>query len=153
MRLWAVCVVAACWTAPPPRSPAPPEPAAVTVRPRPARHPAQTQLDDAMIAMTELTDRMCACPDKACADAVTKDHKFILVDLKSSNGTFVNGRRITAPVVVRETDTIVIGDYTLAVESELEPTLIERPTPYLPADDAEAKLLDEIADDASRLVY
>ena len=43
------------------------------------------------------------------ARLVLKDGKYILVDLKSATGTFVNGRKMTAPLVVKETDTIVIG--------------------------------------------
>ena len=31
---------------------------------------------------------------------VFKDGKYIIVDLKSTNGTYVNGRKITAPLVV-----------------------------------------------------
>ncbi len=50
---------------------------------------------------------------------VLKDGKYIVVDLKSTNGTFINGKRIAAPQVVRPTDKIYIGDYILNVE---EPT-------------------------------
>src|SRR4029079_14735999 len=44
---------------------------------------------------------------------VLKDGKFIIVDLKSTNGTYVNGKNITAPQVIKSTDKIYIGDYTL----------------------------------------
>jgi pilus assembly protein CpaF len=44
---------------------------------------------------------------------VLKDGKFIIVDLKSTNGTYVNGKKITAPQVIKATDKIYIGDYTL----------------------------------------
>src|SRR5438093_13010710 len=47
---------------------------------------------------------------------VRKDGKFIVVDLKSTNGTYVNGRKITSPLVVKSTDKIYIGDFILAVE-------------------------------------
>ncbi|MBI5482721.1 MAG: Flp pilus assembly complex ATPase component TadA [Deltaproteobacteria bacterium] len=47
---------------------------------------------------------------------VLKDGKYIVVDLKSTNGTFINGKRIAAPQVVRPTDKIYIGDYILNVE-------------------------------------
>ncbi|MFN7132506.1 MAG: FHA domain-containing protein, partial [Myxococcales bacterium] len=46
---------------------------------------------------------------------VLKDGKFIIVDLKSTNGTYVNGKRISAPQVLKETDKIYIGDYILNV--------------------------------------
>jgi pilus assembly protein CpaF len=48
---------------------------------------------------------------------VVKDGKFIIVDLKSTNGTYVNGKKITAPQVVKSTDKIYIGDFTIQVAS------------------------------------
>src|SRR5882757_2246365 len=47
---------------------------------------------------------------------VLKDGKFIIVDLKSTNGTYVNGRKITSPLVVKNTDKIYIGDFILSIE-------------------------------------
>src|SRR5690348_2754330 len=47
---------------------------------------------------------------------VLKDGKFIIVDLKSTNGTYVNGRKITSPLVVKGTDKIYIGDFILSIE-------------------------------------
>jgi pilus assembly protein CpaF len=65
---------------------------------------------------------------------VLKDNRFIVVDLKSTNGTFVNGRKITSPLVVKEGDKIYVGDYVLTLEGApaldaLEPpSLIAVPT-------------------------
>jgi len=47
---------------------------------------------------------------------VLKDSRFIVVDLKSTNGTYVNGRKITSPLVVKSGDKIYIGDFILTVE-------------------------------------
>jgi pilus assembly protein CpaF len=47
---------------------------------------------------------------------VLKDGRFIVVDLKSTNGTYVNGRKITSPLVVKSTDKIYIGDFILTLE-------------------------------------
>ena len=47
---------------------------------------------------------------------VLKDGKFIVADLKSTNGTYVNGRKIVNPQVLRDTDKVYIGDYILSVE-------------------------------------
>lgn len=47
---------------------------------------------------------------------VLKDGRFIVVDLKSTNGTYVNGRKVTSPLVVKPGDKIYIGDFTLTVE-------------------------------------
>jgi pilus assembly protein CpaF len=47
---------------------------------------------------------------------VAKDGKCIIVDMKSTNGTFVNGKKIAAPQVLKPTDKIYIGDYIINVE-------------------------------------
>ncbi|MEQ8887844.1 MAG: FHA domain-containing protein, partial [Sandaracinaceae bacterium] len=47
---------------------------------------------------------------------VLKDNRFIVVDLKSTNGTYVNGRKITSPLVVKAGDKIYIGDFILTLE-------------------------------------
>src|SRR5262245_63174 len=47
---------------------------------------------------------------------VLKDSKFIIVDLKSTNGTYVNGRKITSPLVIKQNDKIYIGDFIISIE-------------------------------------
>ncbi|MFL5344795.1 MAG: ATPase, T2SS/T4P/T4SS family [Hyalangium sp.] len=47
---------------------------------------------------------------------VAKDGKLIILDMKSTNGTFVNGKKIAAPQVLKPTDKIYIGDYIINVE-------------------------------------
>lgn len=47
------------------------------------------------------------------AKLVCRDGRFILADVGSTNGTFVNGLRIEGPTMVRGVDTIVIGPYAL----------------------------------------
>jgi|APLak6261679142_1056127.scaffolds.fasta_scaffold00021_30 pilus assembly protein CpaF len=51
---------------------------------------------------------------------VLKDGKYIVVDLKSTNGTFVNGKKIAGPLVVRPTDKIYVGDYIINVDAPPE---------------------------------
>ena len=46
---------------------------------------------------------------------VVKDGKIILVDLKSTNGTFINGHKITTPHVMQEGDKVFIGDFMIEV--------------------------------------
>src|SRR5262245_37309981 len=53
---------------------------------------------------------------KRHARIVLKDGKFIIVDLKSTNGTSVNGRKITSPLVVKESDKIYISDFIMGVD-------------------------------------
>lgn len=45
-----------------------------------------------------------------------RNGKAIVVDLKSTNGTSVNNKRITSPAVLGEDDRVYIGDYTLRFE-------------------------------------
>jgi pilus assembly protein CpaF len=52
---------------------------------------------------------------KKHARIVQRDGKMVVLDLKSTNGTFVNGKRISAPQVVRETDKIQVGDFIMEV--------------------------------------
>src|SRR4026209_412411 len=53
---------------------------------------------------------------KRHARIVLKDGKFIIVDLKSTNGTYVNGRKITSPLVVKDSDKIYIGDFIVGFD-------------------------------------
>src|SRR5438477_4465710 len=64
---------------------------------------------------------------------VLKDGKFIIVDLKSTNGTYVNGRKITSPIVIKGSDKVYIGDFILAVDEQAaaEPP-VEQPPPLPP---------------------
>ncbi len=63
------------------------------------------------------------------AKLVCRDGRFILADVGSTNGTFVNGLRIDGPTMVRGIDIIVIGSYSLhfddSDEAEVE-ILIQR---------------------------
>ncbi|MGQ0508233.1 MAG: ATPase, T2SS/T4P/T4SS family [Myxococcaceae bacterium] len=49
---------------------------------------------------------------------VLKEGKLYLVDMKSTNGTYVNGKKIAAPQALRPSDKIYIGDYILNVETD-----------------------------------
>ncbi|MCL2824019.1 MAG: FHA domain-containing protein, partial [Polyangiaceae bacterium] len=51
------------------------------------------------------------------ARLLSRDGRFIVTDLKSTNGTYVNGRRITQATIVREGDKIYVGDFILRLES------------------------------------
>src|SRR5271155_3135516 len=46
-----------------------------------------------------------------------RDGRFIVTDLKSTNGTYVNGRKISQATIVREGDKIYIGDFVLRVDT------------------------------------
>ncbi len=46
-----------------------------------------------------------------------RDGRFIVTDPKSTNGTYVNGRKIAQATIVREGDKIYIGDFVLRLDS------------------------------------
>jgi hypothetical protein len=58
---------------------------------------------------------------KRHARIVVRDGKAIVVDLKTTNGTFVNGRRVQAPLVLGAGDRVVVGDHSLEVVLAPEP--------------------------------
>ena len=60
---------------------------------------------------------------------VSKDGKCIVVDMKSTNGTFVNGKKIAAPQVVKPSDKIYIGDYIINVEPLTEQSMTRTAPP------------------------
>jgi pilus assembly protein CpaF len=53
---------------------------------------------------------------KRHARLLFRDGRVIVTDLKSTNGTYVNGRKIAQATIVREGDKIYVGDYVLRVE-------------------------------------
>ncbi len=50
---------------------------------------------------------------------VVRDGKVIVVDLKATNGTFVNGKRVSSPVIVTADDKVYIGDFTFHFEPKV----------------------------------
>jgi pilus assembly protein CpaF len=46
-----------------------------------------------------------------------REGRFYVADLKSTNGTYVNGRKISQATVVREGDKIYVGDFVLRFEA------------------------------------
>ena len=55
---------------------------------------------------------------KRHARLIVRDGRYIVTDLKSTNGTYVNHRRITHATLVREGDRIYIGDFVLRIEGD-----------------------------------
>src|SRR5947209_10382460 len=47
---------------------------------------------------------------------VVKDGKIIVLDLKSTNGTYVNGKKLAGPQVITPADKVYVGDFILSVE-------------------------------------
>jgi pilus assembly protein CpaF len=57
-----------------------------------------------------------------------RDGRFIVTDLKSTNGTYVNGRKIAQATIVREGDKIYIGDFVLRLETNGAGAAAQEPT-------------------------
>ena len=55
------------------------------------------------------------------ARLVMDGSQLVITDLKSTNGTFVNGRKLSAPHVVGVNDTFSIGGFLLKAEIEENP--------------------------------
>jgi len=87
------------------------------------------------------------------ARILVSGERFLLVDLRSTNGTYVNGRRILAPTLIGEHDLVMIGELRISLEEEEGPTTEWFPAP--PYDPVEERLIAAIAarDHASRVVY
>ncbi|MEA2698255.1 MAG: pilus assembly protein CpaF, partial [Myxococcales bacterium] len=49
---------------------------------------------------------------------VVKDGALELVDLKSTNGTYVNGRKIGEPAAISNADRIQVGDFLITLQGE-----------------------------------
>src|SRR6516165_7391695 len=62
-----------------------------------------------------------------------RDGRFIVTDLKSTNGTYVNGRKIAQATIVREGDKIYIGDFVLRLDAGQPP--IQPPMEAPPMED------------------
>ncbi len=60
---------------------------------------------------------------------------WLLTDLGSTNGTFLNGERVLAPVALRDGDHVSIGDVDL-IFHDPESTFLETPFPELEVDAA-----------------
>src|SRR5919201_1679741 len=58
-----------------------------------------------------------------------RDGRFIVTDLKSTNGTYVNGRKIAQATIAREGDKIYIGDFVIRLETSGAPAGAQETAP------------------------
>lgn len=65
------------------------------------------------------------------AKLLFKDGRFIVSDLNSTNGTYVNGRKIAQATIVREGDKVYVGDFVIRLELQQQsvPNLAAPPEP------------------------
>lgn len=100
---------------------------------------AQHQLDfaEAEVGIGRLEDNALCLPknnvSKHHARLLYKDDRYVIVDQQSTNGTYVNGRRISGPSVVRRGDKIYIGDFILTLAAPRTPARASAPTTADPA--------------------
>ncbi len=81
---------------------------------------------------------------KRHARLVVNDGAVVVIDSKSTNGTYINGKRIDAPYDLRGGDKIFVGDFTLEVESEAQaPKSAPPPPPADAVDDIDGLLADD----------
>jgi pSer/pThr/pTyr-binding forkhead associated (FHA) protein len=77
--------------------------------------------------------------------------RLIVRDLGSSNGTYVNGKRIESQQVLNAGDVITVGGVTLRIDADTEAALSAPPakTGPAPGDTAEVEALTAVPDDGS----
>ena len=92
--------------------------------------------------------------EKHHARLLLSDGQLVLVALNSKSGTYVNERRVESMVVVRETDSVRIGSFTLECR-HVEIDTVDAHDRYTADHPIEQALLHEIVqrDDTSRIVY
>ncbi len=82
--------------------------------------------------------------------------EFRLTDLNSTNGTYINGRRITETTLIKKSDSVYVGEFILAFESA--PSELAPAPPPIPASprhkmppppSREAKIVDDEAPEHS----
>lgn len=57
---------------------------------------------------------------KQHARIVFREGRYFIIDRKSTNGTFVNGKRVTAPISLKGGDKIFVGDFSLTFVNPLD---------------------------------
>lgn len=55
---------------------------------------------------------------KRHARIINNGGSFVVIDAKSTNGTYINGKRIDAPYDLRAGDKVFVGDFTVELEAE-----------------------------------
>jgi len=70
---------------------------------------------------------------------VVKDGKIIVLDLKSTNGTYVNGKKLAGPQVITPSDKVYVGDFILSVEPPDFAPADELPPDELPPEQLQAE--------------
>jgi hypothetical protein len=108
-------------------------------------------LDRDEITIGRREDNLVHLPDRNVsrrhARLVQRDGTILLEDLRSANGTMVNGVRISEPVPLGDGDLVRIGDYGVALRADGMP--LEVPLPRTAASEAPAALRGDVLADTA----
>jgi hypothetical protein len=111
----------------------------------------EVPLDRDEITIGRREDNLVHLPDRNVsrrhARLVQRDGTILLEDLRSANGTMVNGVRISEPVPLGDGDLIRIGDYGVALRADGMP--LEVPLPRTAASEAPAALRGDVLADTA----
>jgi hypothetical protein len=111
----------------------------------------EVPLDRDEITIGRRDDNLVHLPDRNVsrrhARLVRRDGAVLLEDLRSANGTLVNGVRINEPVPLADGDLIRIGDYGFAVRPDGMP--LEEPLPRTAAPEPPAALRGDVLADTA----
>jgi len=110
----------------------------------------EVPLDRDEITIGRREDNLVHLPDRNVsrrhARLVRRDGTLLLEDLRSANGTMVNGVRISEPVPLADGDLVRIGDYGVALRADAMP--LEVPLPRTAVPEPAAVRGDVLADTA-----
>src|SRR6185295_13980517 len=87
---------------------------------------------------------------------VCNDDTYLIIDILSTNGTYLNGRRLMEPATIAPCDVVGIGAFILEIAGDGALRTDDRQVhPFVARDATETALLRAIGegDDASRQVY
>jgi len=111
----------------------------------------EVPLDRDEITLGRREDNLVHLPERNVsrrhARLVRREGRLLLEDLRSANGTRVNGIRIEAPVELGETDLVRIGDYGVALRQDGVP--LESPLPGTSPPDLPAVLRSDVLADTA----
>ena len=111
----------------------------------------EVALDRDEITIGRREDNVVHLPDRNVsrrhARLLRKEGSVLLEDLRSANGTLVNGVRITEPVPLGNGDLVRIGDYGVAVRPDEVP--LEMPLPRTTAPEPPAPLRGDVLADTA----
>ena len=96
----------------------------------------EVPLDRDEITIGRREDNLVHLPDRNVsrrhARLVRRDGTLLLEDLRSANGTMVNGVRISEPVPLADGDLVRIGDYGVALRADAMPLEVPLPRTAVP---------------------